>query len=142
MGNPTATRYPSATPAWLSQARSGEREHHTGRQRECTADAPGEPGHRQSDGEVDSRHRQEAETGLERGEAEHALHELGGEEEADHRAEVERPGDVRRRASPVGEETQRHDRLSRALLVHDETGQQCRGHDGYQHDGVAPPTGG
>ena len=79
-------------------------------------DAVGDPGaqprDRHGDGEVDQRHRQEPQAGLQRGEAEGVLQVLGGEEEEpDHRAQVEQAGGVGAAALPAAEQPQRHDRL-------------------------------
>lgn len=66
---------------WASHAR--EREDDTGHESRALADAAGDAGQDSRDGEVDCCHRQEAESGLEGGEPQDVLHQLGGEEEAD-----------------------------------------------------------
>ena len=76
-----------------SHADQGEDD--AGHQRHGVTEAAGDHGQLCRDGEVDSGHRQEPQPGLERGETEHVLHQLGGEEEeAHHRAQVQRSGCV------------------------------------------------
>ena len=107
----------------------------------AVGDPGAQPRDRHRDGEVDQRHRQEAEAGLQRGEAERVLQVLGGEEEEpDHRAQVEHPGGVGAAALAAAEQPQRHDRLRDAGLVDHQRRQQHQPDAGSRRSPGASPS--
>ena len=81
-------------------------------ERNGTRHPPCQPGDAHRDHEVDRRHWEEADAGLQRVKAQYFLHELGGEEEEpDHRAQVQEARHVGAGAAAAREQPQRHDWL-------------------------------